>query len=70
MADLRVRVEVEYDAIEKLLSALPTDISLFEINELELAGVAALLHNFYNGIENILKQILKHKDIDLHRLLL
>ena len=65
MAELKVRVEVEYEAITKVLSALPTDISLFEINELELAGVAALLHNFYNALENILKQILKSKDVGL-----
>ena len=65
MAELKVRVEAEYEAIAKVLSALPTDISLFEINELELAGVAALLHNFYNGLENILKQILKSKDVHL-----
>jgi hypothetical protein len=65
MADLALKVEVEYDAITKVLSALPVYVSLSEINELELAGVAALLHNFYNGIENILKQIFKAENISL-----
>ncbi len=41
MADLALKIEVEYDAIAKVLSALPVNKSLSEINELELAGVAA-----------------------------
>jgi len=52
MADIRDRVEAEYEAIENILTLL-TDKAVSELSQLGLAGLAALIHNFYNGIENI-----------------
>ena len=60
MPDYRLRVEAEYEAIRNLLSTLP-NCPLSTLSALELAGAGALLYNFYNGIENVLKQVFQMK---------
>lgn len=62
MSDYRSRIEAEFELVERTLSALPSR-SLSDLTPLELAGVAALLHNFYNGLENVMKQACKAKGI-------
>jgi len=57
MAEVHEQVEAELENIERVLAELPANDLLSKLSSLEIAGVAALIHNFYNGIENILKLI-------------
>jgi uncharacterized protein YutE (UPF0331/DUF86 family) len=59
MADLVERVEAEFDNIAQVLSELPPAVEPDKLSVLEKAGLGALLHSFYNGIENVLKQIVQ-----------
>ena len=63
MTSLRERVEAEFENIERVLAELPEKQSYSELSILELAGVSTLLHNFYNGIENILKHLAQDKGL-------
>ncbi len=65
MANLKDKIEAEYENIDKLIFELPEKEKLSLLQFLELAGVATVLHNFYNGVENILKLIFKEKNIPL-----
>jgi hypothetical protein len=63
MSTLNEKIEAEIENINRVLKEIPPAKSLPSLSILELAGVATLLHNFYNGIENILKQILLSKNL-------
>lgn len=61
MADLRDRILAEEENVARAVEQLPEPARLAKLSELELAGTAAFLHNFYGGIENLLKQVLNDR---------
>jgi len=63
MVSLPEKIDAEKENIEQTLADLKTAMEKEEKSVIELAAIATFLHNTYNGIENILKQILKEKDI-------
>ena len=65
MADVRDRVAAEMENVGRTLKGMPAASQCAKLSTLELAGVAALLHNFYNGIENILKQVLQSRGVEM-----
>lgn len=57
MAELREKIDAEFENLERVVQELPAAAALNKLSPLELSGVAVLVHNFYNGVENILKQM-------------
>lgn len=65
MGELSQRIQAELENIDEIFIEIPSYQELPKLSTLELAGVAALLHNFYNGIENILKQIILWQKLEV-----
>lgn len=61
MDNLTDRILAEKENVEKALSNLKDTNARTEKSVIELSAIATFLHNIYNGIENILKQVLKAK---------
>lgn len=65
MADLSKRIEAEKENIEKTLSNLKRAMEKAEKSVIEITAIATFLHNIYNGIENILKMVLKARNVEI-----
>ena len=65
MVDLTIKIAAEKENVEKALDNLKDAMGRKEKSTIELAAIATFLHNIYNGIENILKQALKAKGIEI-----
>ena len=67
MVDLARTIEAEKENVERVLKNLNLVIEKTDKSVIELAAIGTFLHNIYNGIENILKQILKTEGTDIFR---
>ena len=65
MDELTEQILAEKENVDIALHNLRTAMARTEKTVIELAAIATFLHNTYNGIENILKQILISKNIKI-----
>ena len=64
MVDYQQKIMAELEQIERTVAKMPHGL-LSELNYLELSGVGGMLHSFYNGVENILKQMFLAHDKEI-----
>jgi len=64
---LKEYCEAEFENIEIVIGELFTVVKpqKRKYSTVELAAIATFLHNFYNGIENVLKRILMQKRLEI-----
>ena len=65
MASISEKVDAEFENIIQTLNEIKKIKDVHKLSSIELGGLAAFIHNFYNGVENILKQILKYKNVPI-----
>lgn len=67
MNNITRRINAEKQNVEIALKNLDMAMAKKKKTTIELAATGTFLHNIYNGIENILKQILSEKSIRVTR---
>ena len=65
MVDLARRIDAEKENVNRALDNLKDAMKRKNRSTIEVAAIATFIHNIYNGIENILKQILKAKKTEI-----
>lgn len=66
MDKLAKEIAIEKEYITETLSTLRKALDRPEKSDIELTAIGACLHHCYNGIENILKRVLKFQKITIH----
>lgn len=66
-SQIREYCEAEFENIDAVVSELFSIVTAEKsgYSIAELAAIATFVHNFYNGIENILKRVLSFKQIEM-----
>ena len=67
MVSLERKIRAEIENVIYTLKEMPNLLLVEEKTFPELAAMATILQNVYNGMENILKQILKEKKVPLQK---
>jgi len=65
MDRLEKQILAEKENVEKAIDHLKYAMERKDKTVIELAAIGTFLHNIYNGIENILKQILNSRSIEI-----
>ncbi|MCH8291296.1 hypothetical protein IH992_09375 [Candidatus Poribacteria bacterium] len=65
MDELLREIAAEKEQISQTLTALEEALNRQKRTIVELAAIATFLHNFYNGIENLLKRVLQFKKVSI-----
>ncbi len=65
MVDLTKKIAAEKENVERALDNLREALGRTERSAVELAAIATFLHNIYNGMENILKQVLRARGVEI-----
>lgn len=63
MSNLPEEISIEKENIEKTLDVMREALNRFDKTYVELSAIGACLHHCYSGMENIIKRILKARNI-------